>query len=424
MSRLTLPALIILLYSCSPASKISRQAQSLIIQDSALKNAHVGILIFDPSSHKELYSYQADKFFVPASNTKIPTCYVALKYLPDSLVSYYYESKADTIFIQPSGDPTFLHPDYPFQPSFEFLKNYSYVKVEDAYFKNFLGSGWSWNDYEEYYMAQRSLLPMYGNVSRFIWKKDSGLQVLPAKFKETIQAEDPLNQGIWVRRSWDENVFSIWPGTAKSATLPFRPDMATILKLLQDTLHKPVTSFPLQNRMGSAKLSQLKDSMLKPMMHRSDNFFAEQSLVMAAKQVMNQTSINSIIDSVLKTDFSGLPQKPRWVDGSGLSRYNLFTPASLVAILNKIENQFGMQRVKLIFAAGGEGTLNNYYKDYSQRFFAKTGTLSGVVALSGYMYTNKNRLLIFSVLVNNHQSSATAVRRAVEKFLVGIMEKE
>ena len=68
--------------------------------------------------------------------------------------------------------------------------------------------------------------------------------------------------------------------------------------------------------------------------------------------------------------------------------------------------------------------LNNYYKEYSNRFFAKTGTLSGVVALSGYMYTNKNRLLIFSVLVNNHQSSVTAVRRAVEKFLTEIMEKE
>jgi serine-type D-Ala-D-Ala carboxypeptidase/endopeptidase (penicillin-binding protein 4) len=49
--------------------------------------------------------------------------------------------------------------------------------------------------------------------------------------------------------------------------------------------------------------------------------------------------------------------------------------------------------------------------------FAKTGTLSGVVAFSGYLFTKKNKLLIVSVLVNNHQASATAVRRAVEKFV-------
>ena len=79
-----------------------------------------------------------------------------------------------------------------------------------------------------------------------------------------------------------------------------------------------------------------------------------------------------------------------------------------------------MERIKEVFPTGNDGTLRNYYNADSGYFFAKTGTLSGVVALSGYMYTNKNKLLLFSVLVNNHQASATAVRRAVEKFLQGI----
>jgi D-alanyl-D-alanine carboxypeptidase/D-alanyl-D-alanine-endopeptidase (penicillin-binding protein 4) len=115
-----------------------------------------------------------------------------------------------------------------------------------------------------------------------------------------------------------------------------------------------------------------------------------------------------------------LPQKPVWVDGCGLSRYNLFTPQDFVMILNKMRTEFGMNRMKNILATGGEGTISSYYKAEAGRIFAKTGTLSGVVALSGYLYTSHNRLLIFSVLVNNHAGSATAVRRAVERFVEGL----
>jgi D-alanyl-D-alanine carboxypeptidase/D-alanyl-D-alanine-endopeptidase (penicillin-binding protein 4) len=130
-----------------------------------------------------------------------------------------------------------------------------------------------------------------------------------------------------------------------------------------------------------------------------------------------------IIDTLLKTDFKDLPQKPRWVDGSGLSRYNLFSPKDLVFILNKMKNDFGMERIKKIFPGGNEGTLKNYYIPEMGSIFAKTGSLSGVVTISGFLYTRKSKLLIFSVLVNNHNASGTAVRRAVEKFIRGLRNK-
>ena len=136
--------------------------------------------------------------------------------------------------------------------------------------------------------------------------------------------------------------------------------------------------------------------------------------------VMND---EKVIDTILKTDFKDLPQKPRWADGSGLSRYNLFTPQDFVSILNKMKNEFGIERIKDIFPTGGEGTLTNYYIADSNYIYAKTGTLSGVVAISGFLYTKKGKELIFSVLINNHQASGTEVRRAVEKFLQGVRNK-
>ena len=85
-----------------------------------------------------------------------------------------------------------------------------------------------------------------------------------------------------------------------------------------------------------------------------------------------------------------------------------------------MKNEFGMNRIKTIFPTGGTGTLSNYYKNDSGYIFAKTGSLSGVVALSGFLYTKKNKLLIFSVLINNHHSSSTMIRKAIESFLLRI----
>jgi D-alanyl-D-alanine carboxypeptidase/D-alanyl-D-alanine-endopeptidase (penicillin-binding protein 4) len=166
--------------------------------------------------------------------------------------------------------------------------------------------------------------------------------------------------------------------------------------------------------------SQPLDSFLRPMMHRSDNFYAEQTLLMASNEFLGYMSDRDIIDTMMKTDFKGMPDKPVWADGSGLSRYNLLSPADFVWLLNKIKNEFGMDRIKRIMQTGNTGTLTNYYKDLSGKMYAKTGTLSGQVALSGFMYAKSGKLLLFSALVNNHNTEGPRVRRQVERYLMEV----
>ena len=158
------------------------------------------------------------------------------------------------------------------------------------------------------------------------------------------------------------------------------------------------------------------------MMHRSDNFFAEQTLLMVSEKLLGEMSDRKIIDTLLNTDYALMPQSPSWVDGSGLSRYNLFSPKDFIFILNKMKNDFGMNRIKNILPTGGTGTITSYYKQDSGYIFVKTGTLNGVAALSGFLYTRKNKLLIFSVLVNNHRGSNTNIRKGVEKFIQNLRD--
>lgn len=431
-------AFIIFLSSCSIQKQISKSANEDVLSNKALTAAHVGISIFDPATNKYLYNYQGDKYFVPASNTKLPTCYAAMKYLGDSLILFKVRETEDSIYLKPNGDPTFLHPEYINQPFFQYLKE-TKKQIKILYTPKSrvseYGSGWSWDDYQESYLAERAELPIYGNVVRFERIGDK-LRVTPWIMKKPYM-DEPMIQLIGfgekfkVSRRKDENKFSFWRSETvfTKQEIPFKTFglRSGTLDFLMDTLGKffPDVKYDLSyDNIGFVKIhSQPTDSLLKPMMHRSDNFFAEQSLLMVSNERLGYMNDEKIIDTLLKTDFKDLPQKPRWADGSGLSRYNLFTPQDFVAILNKMKNEFGMERIKVILPTGGEGTISNYYKADSGYIYGKTGTLSGVVAFSGFLYTKKGKLLIFSTLVNNHQASATDVRRAIEKFLQGVRSK-
>ena len=423
--------------SCSLQKQIGKTA-AVALADSSLLNAHVGISIYEPATGKYWYNYNGEKYFVPASNTKLPTCYAAMKYLGDSLVAGRLELYKDSILvIHPSGDPTFLHPDFKQQNLYQLLKNFDHFRV-DIDFSGFdedpLGSGWSWNDYQEDYMAERSPFPIYGNLVRFNFKGRSPASVprvdILAEDNMVIKDSSKDGNNFQIRRNLSSNTFLVIPaaGPYVSENVPFRADDIFVKEALNDTLKLSYgTAVRYSGRgnqlRGKVIHSQPTDSILKIMMHRSDNFFAEQSLLMVSNEKLGVMNDSKIIDTLLKTDLKGLPQPPRWADGSGLSRYNLFSPKDFVYILNKMKDDFGMDRLKVILPTGGRGTLSNYFLGNKDRIFAKTGTLSGVVALSGFFYTRSNKLLIFSVLVNNHHGSATAIRRTVEKFLQNVCNR-
>ena len=423
----------IALFSCSTSKKIGRMAKNDVLENEVFVSAHTGISIYEPATGKYWFNYQGNKYFVPASNTKLPTCYAAMKYLGDSLTGIKYIETNDSLIVIAAGDPTFLHPDFPVQRVFDFLKNNDKpvsIKTSDWNDERW-GSGWSWNDYSDDYAPERSAMPVYGNVLRLSCTLDN-LEFLPGYFKKDVSINNDLDKNLYpgnVHRNMAENNFFVTAANPSKhyTETPFTTSDSLLASLLADTLRKAVS---IHNADGYTKNinekqlhSQPTDSMLRILMHRSDNFFAEQSLLMVSDKLLGVMNDDMIIDTLLKTDFKDLPQKPHWVDGSGLSHYNLFSPQDFVAILNKIKNEFGMDRIKSILATGGTGTIRSYYKADSGFIYAKTGTLSGVVALSGYLYTKKNKLLIFSVLVNNHRTSSTNIRRAVEKFIEEVRNK-
>jgi D-alanyl-D-alanine carboxypeptidase/D-alanyl-D-alanine-endopeptidase (penicillin-binding protein 4) len=143
---------------------------------------------------------------------------------------------------------------------------------------------------------------------------------------------------------------------------------------------------------------------------------------MAGNEFLGKMNDAAMIDTLLNGELKGLPQRPIWVDGCGLSRNDLFTPQDFVWLLDKMMKEFGLPRMKGILPTGGTGTLASYYKQDAGYIYAKTGSLSGVAALSGYLITKKDHLLIFSILINNYTGSGVTVRRQMEQWIHRIRE--
>ncbi|MBS1640896.1 MAG: D-alanyl-D-alanine carboxypeptidase/D-alanyl-D-alanine-endopeptidase [Bacteroidetes bacterium] len=419
----------LLFYSCSVQKQISKQAQQSILSDSNFSAAHVGIALFDVEKQQYVYNYQSNKYFVPASNTKLLTCYVAMKYLGDSLVGLKYINDENEYTVKFTGDPTLLHPDFKQHPVYDFFKkNHDNITVIPADWETAkYGSGWAWNDYDADYMPERSAMPVYGNTVRFS-KKSNAITAMPKIFQDSLlMLADTRQNNFKIVRDENANNFTVKASNTKfnGAEIPFITSFDLGIKLLQDSLHNDITAIDAEvKNIGWKNLySQPTDSLLKIMMHRSDNFFAEQTLLMVSNERLGYMNDRKIIDTILKTDYAAMPQKPRWVDGSGLSRYDLVTPQDFVFVLNKMKQEFNWNRITSILQTGNQGTLTGLYKNYAGKIYAKTGTLSGVVALSGYIITNKGKQYIFSLLVNSHQTSASNIRKGFEKFITEIINK-
>lgn len=395
-----------------------------------------GFALFDAEQQQMLYEYNADKYFTPASNTKILTFYTCLRTLGDSIPALRYQRQGDLMVFWGTGDPSFLNPHLQ-QNSlvFDFLKN---IK-EQLYFSaaNFrdqrYGDGWMWGDYSYSYQAEKSPFPVYSNVAHFRLNDTTrNVEVQPPFLKNYLRQDTAQRYGDYIGRVEFDNQFtlnsSIPNGRDTEWHVPYRYTPGFVAEILTDTLKRPV--HVIEGKLmppADAGLiySLAADSLYRLMMQESDNFIAEQLLLVCSGLKFGSMNSAKMIDFSLTNYLDDLPDKPQWVDGSGLSRYNLFTPRTLVALLNKIYQTVPRSRLFNIFPAGGvSGTLQyNYRNGNAPYVFAKTGTLRNNHCLSGYLLTKKGKLLIFSFMHNNFMSGASAMRKEMEKVLRGVYEE-
>ncbi|MEO1011418.1 MAG: D-alanyl-D-alanine carboxypeptidase [Bacteroidota bacterium] len=411
---LLLPLLVLLGIGCASTTKLSQREISGLLASKNFENQFTGLFVLDAITRDTLINANGEKYFTPASNTKIFTLFASLKLLPKNIPSLKYRIHKDTLFVEGTGDPSLLHPHFKDSTAIHFLRSHKSVAFYPGTFEETrYGPGWAWGDYPWYYQVEKSVLPLYGNVVRFF--HDEGLQVTPGFFKKRVSPA--LND---VPREEHKNLFYVGPEIKDTLEVPYRTSDSLTLELLGHSVGQKIVRAEKMPPGPKRFLYGIPtDTVLKRMMHVSDNFLAEQLLILASamhSDTLNTEKVrNHIIDSVL-TD---LQQSPRWVDGSGLSRYNLFTPQSMVHVLHRMYREYPKERLFSLFPAGGvSGTLEDWYPGNPEPYiYAKTGSLGNNHCLSGYLLTKSGRTLIFSFMNNHFRLPSAEVKQRMQNVL-------
>ncbi|HEY8780960.1 MAG TPA: D-alanyl-D-alanine carboxypeptidase [Mucilaginibacter sp.] len=411
-----------------------RKIKKLFKHSAILKDHFTGFALYDLDEKKMIYEQNADKYFTPASNTKLFTFYTCLKMLGDSIPALKYVIRNDSLIFWGTGDPSFLHSGIKGIKGFNFLKN-SQKKLffaSGSYTNDFYGGGWAWDDYNDYYQAEITELPVEDNVAVLYADKNDSLQIKPAYLKKYLKCDSTYRPDRFrVRRDFLSNTF-VYPSSAPPKNfrqeIPWKTSTELTLALLQDTLKEPVTEIhsPLPD---SAKIiyDADADTVYKHMLQPSDNFIAEQLLLVCSSAKFKTLNSDSVINYSIAHYLNDLPDTPQWVDGSGLSRRNLFTPRSIVYLLDKILDEVKNDDLvhSLMPAGGVVGTIRSAYKtDNGQPFvWAKTGSLSNNYNQSGYIITRKGKRLAFSFMNNNFTRSSRQLRDEMVRIMTYIHEQ-
>jgi D-alanyl-D-alanine carboxypeptidase/D-alanyl-D-alanine-endopeptidase (penicillin-binding protein 4) len=421
---------ICLLTSCSTNKIISKKVAKEFKNSQVIKQYQVGFALYNPADKKMIFQKDADKYFTPASNTKLYTFFASLKMLPDLMPALKYIERNDSLIFWGTGDPAFLQFAVKDKSAYNFLlvSNKKLFFSPGRYSGSFFGDGWSWDDYDYYYQPEITEMPIMDNMVTSTYANPNKINIEPKVFASCFEIDSTKKTGSFqVSRDFLSNRFhypavSVQPGYNQQN--PYKTSAQVTVEILSDTLHKPVGIINLKIPSYAKTLSGAKrDSVLKHMMLPSDNFIAEHLLLVCSNQIGDTLSTTKAIDYITKNYLSFLPDKVKWADGSGLSRQNLFTPRDNVYLLDSIyrlvnnpEKLFG-----LLPAGGKSGTLKSAYPKTDKPFvFGKTGSLGGVHNQSGYVLTKKGKTYIYSFMNNSFVKPTAEVRAEMVRIITYI----
>lgn len=445
---------------------LSRQAEAVIAR-MAPAEAHVGVSVVDIATGETLYAHDAGKLFTPASLVKLTTSGAALSFLGAQkrfVTRLLADGATDggilrgALYLRGEGDPSLtvadldalakdLHDQGVKTITGDVVADASYFQPESP-----AAPGWVWDDLSEDYGAPASALSVSHNIgsisvapagapgdpARVIVRPMSRYLEIQSRVTTAAAGSAPRVE-ITVQRPspWKE----VWvlTGSVPQGAAPVElahaiaepARMAAVA--MKDALERQAIQVHGTLKLGAAPASARplvshQSPMLGDLIHtmnkESDNLFAETMLLQLGVRGQGTPGTREKGTRTLRAFLERLGWAQggfRLEDGSGLSRYDAVTPGQLTALLCAMPSEALAYPAYLISlpVAGVDGTLAARMGDpvIRGRMRAKTGSMSSVSNLAGYLTTDSGRTVAVAIMVNGFVGS-TAQARQMQDALV------
>jgi D-alanyl-D-alanine carboxypeptidase/D-alanyl-D-alanine-endopeptidase (penicillin-binding protein 4) len=445
-----------------------------LVDDPMFRSAHWGVLIVDPERGDTLYSRNAGKLFMPASNTKIITGAVALAQLGSD---HRFETRilgaaprrdgtvAGDLVVIGRGDPSYsdslsLDALTPFRELADSLAARGVKRVTgrlirgaDTFPDSSLGSGWAWDGLDEGYSAPVDELFFNEGFSTVtvvgglrpgmpVTVRAAPMAGLPRIARvdvSTVQACCMLRSRV----TWVGDLRGARPTITLSGSVRARDSVTLTVAIRHpaaaflDALHTVLADRGIRV-VGGVEPNSIADTAGLTLL--ATRWSPPLSLILPAFEKPSQNQIGEILLKTLGLERggAGIADSGRVVvrrqllewgvdsagfalrDGSGLSRHNYLTPETVVRVLHTMRTRTDFDVFyHSLPIAGVDGTIRDRMKGGAAHgnVRAKTGTLDKARALSGYVTTADGRVLIFSMLANNHVVPHREVERVQDAAL-------
>ena len=457
----------VLIYSQAVKNGFDSQFNS-IISGSFFTTSIIGLEVYDLTDKKTIVSKNEKLLLRPASNMKVLTSGAALMYLPDDYkfaTNFYFDgSKVDStfygsIFVEGGFDPEYTDKDL--DTVVLVLKKLGIKSIQGKILADisntdslYWGKGWMWDDNPSEFQPYITSLNINHNTVKIVCEPGKAgerakVSVYPSSnyftFDNSVKTIWGKNSDVDVTRDWINNSNKI---VASGEISYKRRSDTTIINVLHPELYfitllkekliqndiKVIAELDTGTVTAASKLFLTQTTpmpdVLNNMNAESENLNAECFLRALAKEHFDppysaKKGLKMVDSLVWKLGYN--PKNYVFADGCGLSFYNL---VSAELITDMLKYFYAKQPEKYILLAGSfplagkNGTLENRMK-YGPAFNnvkAKTGTISGVSSLSGYLTTKKNHILAFSILIQNFRGNATQPRNIQDKICELLIE--
>lgn len=443
MRRLALLALAGLLLTSGGGGAVAQDGDQLgrdlngILADPRLRNAQAGLVVRDAASGEVVFSSGSASRAQPASNLKALTTALAMDVLgpehrwrTDVLTDGVRigNTVRGNVYLRGSGDPTTSPKDYrdlaaTLAASGIKVVTGALVVDDTAFDKQPYALGWAWDDEPYAYNAETSALtlspdPEFSAGTILVRTK-------PGAAGKPVQVElDPPNShvkvvntattgagGIAVDREHGTNVITVSGASTVPTehTVTVHDPTGLVADVFRSALRDKGVfivggtesrAVPAKAQPVASHDSMPLREMIRPLLKDSNNMLAEVLVKTAGRSWHGGLA-------ALRPKLAGLGIDPATLyveDGSGLSRMDQMSPDQLSSLLVAARTKpWFSDWYEALPIAGVDGTLVNRMKGTKaeKNVHAKTGSMTGVTALSGYVTTADGRQLVFSIVFNN-----------------------